>query len=87
MNKYPVVKIQFETIVYLENRVYITEALTRVHYLLADNMIQSERYNLGKLRVVLDLGKGDQPYLTDDDVLHVHPSHMEEAQTSVIRYF
>lgn len=87
MNKYPVVKIQFETIVYLENRVYITEALTRVHYLLAANMIQSERYNLGKLRVVLDLGKGDQPYLTDDDVLHVHPSHMKEAQTSVIRYF
>lgn len=87
MANYTVIKIQFETIVFLENHVYITQALTRVHYLLADNMIQSERYNLGKLRVALGLNKGDQPYLTDDDVLHVHPSHMEEAQTSVIRYF
>lgn len=76
MNKYPVVKIQFETIVFLENHVYITQALTRVHYLLADNMLQSERYDLGKLRVVLDVKEEEQPYLAEGDVIHMHPLHL-----------
>ena len=91
MNKYPVVKIQFETTVTQEvtfsGKSYTVKSVTRVHYLQPSNTLSSTRYQPDTLKVVLDLKEEEQPYLTGDDVLHAHPSHLKDAQTSVIRRF
>lgn len=87
MSNYTVIKIQFETIVTERTTSYLTENATRVYYLEPDNTVASVRYDTGELKMVLDQYEGELPYLTDDDVLHVHPSHLKDIQTSVIRYF
>mgnify|MGYP007041037153 CR=1 FL=1 len=87
MNNYTVIKIQFETIVTERTTSYSTRSATRVHYLQTNNTVASVRYDPGELKMVLDQYEGELPYLTDDNVLHVHPSHLKDIQTSVIRYF
>lgn len=91
MNNYTVIKIQFETIVTaivgLTETSYTTKSITRVHYLKTDGTVASARYYPGDLKMVLDQCEGEQPYLTGDGVLHVHPEHLKDIQTSVIRYY
>lgn len=87
MSNYTVIKIQFETLVSKRTTGYYTRSATRVHYLQPNNTIASLRYDPGELKMVLDQDEGKLPYLTGDDVLHVHPSHLKDIQTSVIRYF
>ena len=87
MNNYTVIKIQFETIVTERTTSYNTRSATRVHYLQTDGTVASVRYDPGELKMVLGQHEGKLPYLTDDNVLHVHPEHLKDIQTSVIRYF
>lgn len=87
MNNYTVIKIQFETIVTESSFSYNTRSATRVHYLQPSGTVASVRYDPGELKMVLDQHEGELPYLTEDNVLHAHPSHLKDIQTSVIRYF
>jgi hypothetical protein len=91
MNNYTVIKIQFETIVTaiedFDGTSYKTRSATRVHYLLTDGTVASVRYDPRELKMVLDQHEGKLPYLTDDNVLHVHPEHLKDIKTSVIRYY
>lgn len=87
MNNYTVIKIQFETILTESSFSYNTRSATRVHYLQTDGTVASVRYDPGELKMVLDQHEGKLPYLTDDNVLHAHPEHLKDIQTSVIRYF
>lgn len=87
MNNYTVIKIQFETIVTERTTSYNTRSATRVHYLQTDGTVASVRYDPGELKMVLDQHEGKLPYLTDDNVLHAHPEHLKDIQTSVIRYY
>lgn len=87
MNNYTVIKIQFETIVTERTTSYNTRSATRVHYLQTDGTVASVRYDPGELKMVLDQHEGRLPYLTDDNVLHAHPEHLKDIQTSVIRYY
>lgn len=90
MNNCTVIKIQFETIVTaikgLTETSYKTRSATRVHYLQTDGTVASVRYDPGQLKMVLDQHEGELPYLTGDNILHVHPEHLKDIQTSVIRY-
>lgn len=87
MNNYTVIKIQFETIVTERTISYNTRSATRIHYLQTDGTVASVRYDPGELKMVLDQHEGKLPYLTDDNVLHVHPEHLKDIKTSVIRYY
>lgn len=87
MANYTVIKIQFETLVTERTTSYNTRSATRVHYLQTDGTVASVRYDPGELKMVLDQCEGEQPYLAGDGVLHVHPEHLKDIQTSVIRYF
>ena len=87
MNNYTVIKIQFETIVTERTTSYNTRSATRVHYLQTNGTVASVRYDPGELKMVLDQHEGKLPYLTDDNVLHAHPEHLKDIQTSVIRYY
>jgi len=87
MANYTVIKIQFETLVTERTTSYNTRSATRVHYLQTDGTVASLRYDPGELKMVLDQHEGRLPYLTDDNVLHAHPEHLKDIQTSVIRYF
>lgn len=87
MNNYTVIKIQFETIVTERTTSYNTRSATRVHYLQTNGTVASVRYDPGELKMVLDQQEGKLPYLTGDNVLHAHPEHLKDIQTSVIRYF
>lgn len=91
MNNYTVIKIQFETIVTetagMTSISYTTKSATRVYYLQTGGTVASVRYDPGELKMVLDRHEGELPYLTDDNVLHVHPEHLKDIQTSVIRYY
>lgn len=91
MNNYTVIKIQFETIVTaiegLAETSYKTRSVTRIHYLRSDGTVASVRYDPGELKMVLDRHEGRLPYLTEDNVLHAHPEHLKDIQTSVIRYY
>jgi hypothetical protein len=87
MANYTVIKIQFETLVTERTTSYNTRSATRVHYLQTDGTVASLRYDPGELKMVLDQHEGKLPYLTDDNVLHAHPEHLKDIQTSVIRYF
>lgn len=87
MANYTVIKIQFETLVTERTTSYNTRSATRVHYLQTDGTVASVRYDPGELKMVLDQHEGKLPYLTDDNVLHAHPEHLKDIQTSVIRYF
>lgn len=87
MSNYTVIKIQFETLVTERTTSYNTRSATRVHYLQTDGTVASVRYDPGELKMVLDQHEGKLPYLTDDNVLHAHPEHLKDIQTSVIRYF
>ncbi|MCG5105677.1 hypothetical protein MBO12_01425 [Candidatus Saccharibacteria bacterium] len=87
MANYTVIKIQFETLVTERTTSYNTRSATRVHYLQTDGTVASVRYDPGELKMVLDQHEGEQPYLTGDGVLHAHPEHLKDIQTSVIRYF
>lgn len=87
MANYTVIKIQFETLVTERTTSYNTRSATRVHCLRTDGTVASVRYDPGELKMVLDQHEGKLPYLTDDNVLHAHPEHLKDIQTSVIRYF
>lgn len=91
MNKYPVVKIQFEhqaikSIISVGTYEYSTKILTRVQYLLRDNTLFMEWFEDGKLKIILDQDEKELPYITGNEELHLHPKHLENIETIAIKY-
>lgn len=89
MNKYTVIKIQFEsrTIISSSSRhskQYTTTMMTRVQYLQPNNTLNAEWFKDGDLKIILDQNENELPYITGNDELHLHPSHLKDIETIAI---
>lgn len=92
MNKYPVVKIQFEsrTIISSSSRYskrYTTTMMTRVQYLQPNHKLNTEWFKDGDLKIILDQNENELPYITSNDELHLHPSRLKDIETIAITIF
>ena len=87
MKKYPVFTIDFEKRGYINKGLKTVRSVTCLHYLEHDNTLSTAWFEDGELTIVLDQNENDTPYVTDNNELHAHPTHLKNLRTHVLKFF